>query len=408
MRVVLALFLLFPFLLFGRVQTGIEVLFSPEYQHLLKGKRLGLITNQTGVTSRMEKNIDFIITHSAAAQCTLVALFAPEHGLTGASHAFEEIKDSTHGKIPVYSLHGKTRRPTHEMLKGIDILLFDIQDIGSRPYTYISTLFYAMEEAAKVGIPVIVTDRPNPINGVVVEGPLLDPDFRSFLGYVNVPYCHGMTVGELARLFNGEYKVGCALTVIPMHGWKRNMSFIDTGLPWVPTSPNVPEPTTPYYFPITGTIGELQLVSIGIGYTLPFKVVGAPWIDAEKLATHLNGQKLPGIAFQPFHFKPYHGRYSGEECHGVLIVVQDPLHYQPVMAQYTLLGSLKSLYPKEFAAAIEGCQKNKTLFHKVNGTDKVYTILTTNPYPAWPLRDFARGTLADFIPIRQKYLITSY
>ena len=385
-----------------------EVLFSPDYQHLLKGKRLGLITNQTGVTSRMEKNIDFILHRSEAAGCTLVALFAPEHGLTGSSHAFEEIKDTQYGKIPVYSLHGKTKRPTVEMLKGIDILIFDIQDIGSRPYTYVSTLFYVMEEAAKAQIPVIVTDRPNPINGVVVDGPLLDPNWRSFLGYINVPYCHGMTVGELARLFNGEYKVNCALTVIPMQGWRRNMSFIDTGLPWVPTSPNVPEPTTPCYFPITGTIGELQLVSIGIGHTLPFKVVGAPWIDAERLASHLNGQKLPGIAFQPFHFKPYHGRFSGQECHGVLIVVQDPLHYQPVMAQYTLLGSLKSLYPKEFAEALVASQKNKELFHKVNGTDQIYHLITSNLYPAWPLRDYARGQLNGFLPIRQKYLIPSY
>ncbi len=397
-----------PLLSSPKVMTGIEVLMTPEYQYLIRNKRIGLVTNQTGVTSRLQSSIDWIRSHKEALGVHLGALFAPEHGINGASHAGDLIGDSKKTRIPVYSLHGKNKRPTKEMLKNIDVLVFDIQDIGSRSYTYGTTLFYLMEEAARHKIPVIVADRPNPINGVVVDGPMLEPKWRSFLGYVNVPYVHGMTSGELAKFFNEEYKVNCDLTVVPMKGWNRRMTFGDTGLPWIPTSPNIPEATTSYYYPMTGILGELNLVSIGIGHTLPFKVVGTPWIDPVKFAGKLNEQKLPGVTFQPFHFKPYHGKFAKEECKGILIVVSDPLRFQPVATQYMIIGLLKSLYPKEFKEALKKSVSNKETFNKVNGTDRPYKMIETNPYPGWSLREIDQKERNLFLKKRAKYLISSY
>ena len=207
------------------------------------------------------------------------------------------------------------------MLKGIDLLIYDIQDIGSRSYTFLSTLLYVMEEAAKQQIKVMVLDRPNPINGIVMDGPMLEEKWRSFLGYINVPYCHGMTIGELAQYFNGEYKIGCDLEVIPMKGWKRTMSFKDTHLPWVPTSPHVPEAETALVYPVTGILGELGIVNIGIGYTLPFKLIGAPWIQAEAFAEQLNQQQFPGVRFLPFYYRPFYGKFEGENS------PRSPHHY---------------------------------------------------------------------------------
>jgi uncharacterized protein YbbC (DUF1343 family) len=261
-----------------------------------------------------------------------------------------------------------------------------------------------MEEAAKMGIEVVVLDRPNPINGVVVDGPMLQEAWRSFIGYINVPYCHGMTIGELARFFNGEYKIGCKLNVIPMKGWQRKMSYRDTGLRWIPPSPNVPEPDTPLFCPITGVLGELDLVSIGIGYTLPFKVVGAPWIHAEAFAATLNSQKLPGVHFQPYHFRPFWGLFKGVDCQGVLIQVTDELIYRPLATQYLLLGILKSMYPDEFNKRIERTAR-KDLFCKANGTDAVYEILLREKFPAWKLIDFQRKERETFLEKRKQYLL---
>ena len=205
-----------------------------------------------------------------AGKLSLVCVFAPEHGLTGEEFAGGHVQNlKTERGVPVYSLHGDTRRPTKEMLKGLDVIVYDIQDIGCRSYTFASTLFFVMEEAAKKGIDLVVLDRPNPMGGKISDGPMLDEKYRSFVGYVNVPYCHGMTIGELSRFFNDEYKVGCSLTVVPMRGWKRGMRFEETGLAWIPTSPNIPEPSSPFFYPATGILGELPLVTIGIGGPMP-------------------------------------------------------------------------------------------------------------------------------------------
>ena len=395
---------------YADVQIGIEELYSsPQNLKMLYGKKIGLITNHTAVNKNLISTIELIKTHASENHYELVALFAPEHGISGAFHADETVEDDLHAKkIPIYSLHGKTRRPNDEMLKGIDLLIFDIQDIGSRSYTYITTLFYVMEEAAKRNIPVLVTDRPNPINGVTVDGPMLDEKFRSFVGYVNVPYCHGMTVGELAHFYNSEYEIGCKLNVIPMKGWKRTMTFDQTKLPWIPTSPHIPEPSTAYYYPMTGILGELHMVNIGVGYTLPFKVVGAPWINGNTFAHHLNKQKLPGVRFHAFDYKPFYGTLAKEECSGVLIHIQDHLTYQPVTTQFVILGLLKSLYPKEFAAALKKSAHRAPMFHQVLGTDQIYRLLKEKSYVAWELRSFDEEKRKEFLKKRKRYLIKSY
>ncbi|MCH9608487.1 MAG: hypothetical protein S4CHLAM45_10640 [Chlamydiales bacterium] len=406
MKRLLLFFLFFPLsILFGQVKVGIDVLFEKEYAHLLKGKRIGLITNMTAIDAGGISTVERLRNNN------LVAIFAPEHGFYGSAYSSESISDEMHGEIPIYSLHGKSRRPAEEHLKDIDLLIFDIQDIGCRSYSYIGTLFYCMEEAAKRKIPFIVLDRPNPLGGMVVDGPLVDENCRSFISYVNIPYCHGMTIGELALFFNNEYKVGCTLTVVPMEGWKRGMVFTQTGLNWVPTSPQIPEPDTAFFYPTTGVIGEYSFVNIGVGYTLPFKVVGAPWIDAEKLTKTLNDQNLPGVHFQPFFFRPFFGKYKQETCKGSLIIVTDANTFLPISTQYTIIGVLKGLYPRHFEDAMKQIQAScskKQMCHKLNGREEIHHILSKEKYVIWKLREICRKDREKFLPIRKKYLNDKY
>lgn len=392
-----------------RISLGIDLLLRGNERPLLKGKRVGILTNHTGVSKDLRPTVDLLKEDAYKHGYTITALFAPEHGHKGTGRAFDHIADAKDPDgIPIYSLHGDHKRPTKEMLNRIDVLVYDIQDIGTRSYTFSNTLFYFMEEAAKERIPVIVLDRPNPINGMMVDGPVLENPWRSFLGYLNVPYCHGMTIGELARYFNSEYQIGADLRVIPMEGWNRHMTFADTGLQWIPTSPQIPEPNTPYYYPTTGILGELQLVNIGVGYTLPFKVVGAPWIKGEDFAKHLNKQNFPGVRFEPFCYKPFFGRFANEECEGVLIFITNLRIFKPVATQYLILGMLKSLYPQQFAKALEASQSRKEMFHKVNGTDKVWEIMMSKPYIAWELKKLHTKERKDFLNRREHYLIPQY
>jgi uncharacterized protein YbbC (DUF1343 family) len=413
MQKLLILFFCFYFALsddaVGAIRVGSEELLTDDYIHLLTGKKIGLITNHTAVTSQMVSTFDLLKKHAGSKGYTIQALFAPEHGIKGGTYAGEDVADDMHVEgIPIYSLHGKFQRPTDQMLKNINLLIYDIQDIGSRAYTYVTTLFYVMEEAAKRKIPVMVLDRPNPINGLTVDGPMLQDKWRSFLGYINVPYCHGMTVGELALFFNGEYDIGCKLEVIPMKGWRRWMNFADTGLAWIPTSPNIPEPSTALFYPTTGFMGELTLVNIGIGYTLPFKLVGAPWIQAEKFAEALNKQKFPGVHFEPFYYRPFYGKFAQEDCQGVLIVITKPNVFRPVTTQYMILGILKSLYPSQFKEAIDATKGRKEMFCKANGTEEVYKIMTEKKHIVWPLKMLHQKEREIFMGIRQKYLLSNY
>lgn len=391
------------------VKPGVEQLFETPYIQLLHGKKIGLITNQTGVDSHSKSTIQLLKEHAPAGHYKLTALFGPEHGLFGIEYAGEEVEGEKYRDgTPVYSLYNKDHRPSKEMLDKVDLLVFDIQDIGCRSYTFTNTLFYLMEEAQKASLPVIVLDRPNPINGIVVDGPMLEESKRSMVGHINVPYCHGMTIGELATYFNAEYKVGCDLHVVPMKGWKRTMGFSDTGLYWIPTSPQIPFFNTPLYYPITGILGELHSVNIGIGYTLPFQVVGVSWIDPDLFAKKLNEQNLPGISFTPIHYRPFFGQFAKTICKGVLIHVKDPLAFKPVTTGYVIMGILKSLYPGPFNKAIENAHNRKEMFGKVNGTDEVFNLLKEEKYATWKLRDLHQDKRKAFLKKRAKYLNPLY
>jgi len=399
-RVVLLLFCCCP--LFGVVDLGVNVLFSGGYAEELKGKRVGLVSNHTGVDGGLRPTAEVLLRGGLK----LVALFSPEHGWTGSCYASEKCYGGKIGALPLFSLHGATRRPNDQMLQDIDLLIYDIQDIGVRSYTYATTLFYVMEEAAKRGIAVIVLDRPNPISGQIVDGGMLEEKWRSFIGYINVPYCHGMTIGELSIFFNEEYRVGCDLKVIPMKGWRRAMTFKDTGLAWVPTSPHIPEADTPLFYASTGILGELGIVNIGVGYTLPFKVVGAPWIDAEEFAKKLNSYQLGGVHFFPFHYRPFYGLYKNKECHGVLICVTDVCQYSPSNVQYFLMGILKGLYPKQVKGLLEKVDSTKRkLFCFANGNEEIFKLMLNEGYATWKMVSYQKGACERFKKKREKFLL---
>ncbi len=382
-------------------ETGIDVYIRKSLYKNHQGKKVGLISNQTGVNKDLVPTLEVLLTNGI----NISAIFSPEHGWNGNGYADEKMSNGKIGEIPLFSLYGSNRRPGKEMLKGLDLLIYDIQDIGVRSYTYITTLFYVMEEAAKNKIPVVVMDRPNPINGIIVDGPMLESKWRSFIGYVNVPYCHGMTAGELAEFFNKEYKIKCMLSVIPMEGWTREMSFKDTGLTWIPTSPHIPEADTPLFYASTGIIGELNVVNIGVGYTLPFKVVGAPWINAEHFAQVLNQQKIPGVHFMPYHYRPFYGKMRNTDCHGVLIRVTDRKMFKPLNTQYFILGVLKSLYPKEFKEELKKVSKtSRQLFSKAVGNDFFIQVVDKEQYITWKMIEYPIRERENFIELRKKYL----
>ena len=325
-----------------RVQLGIENV--DDYRDVFQGRRIGLITNATGVDSRLVPSAEIL-----AAKMNLVALFAPEHGLRGnavAGAAIPHEKDSKTG-LPIYSLHGDTRKPTAAMLKNIDVLVFDIQDIGARSYTYISTMAYAMQSAKENGKTFVVLDRPNPVGGDKVEGGLLQPAFSSFIGLYPIPLRHGLTAGELARLFNEEFGIGAKLVVIPMTGWKRGMQQEDTGLPWVMTSPNIPTPESARVYSGTALFGGSN-VSEGIGTTRPFEMVGAPWLDGRKLADRMNAYQLPGVFFRPAQFTPQWGKYQGRICQGVQIHVTDRRQFSAAPVGVYLLQEIRNLSGTQF------------------------------------------------------------
>jgi uncharacterized protein YbbC (DUF1343 family) len=356
----------------AKVQTGLEVLSVNNFSQL-KGKRVGLITNPTGVNHNLVSAIDILY---KAEGVNLVALYGPEHGVRGeygAGDMINTVTDLATG-LPVYSLYGATRKPTKEMLEGIDVLVYDIQDIGSRSYTFISTLGLAMEAAAENNIEFVVLDRPNPLGGVLMEGPVTRDGFYSFVSQFPIPYIHGMTVGELALYLNEEgllkNGVKCKLEIVKMEGWKRSTLFEDTGLPWVPTSPHIPYIYTPLFYPATGILGELYVISIGVGYTLPFQLFAAEWMDADSLANNLNALKLPGVVFRPVHYKPYYSVSVGKMIHGVQVHLTDAQKSPLSLLQFYMLQEAKKLWPEK--NVFELCDPARhSMFDKVCGTDQV-------------------------------------
>ena len=385
------------------VVTGLENLARQDFAPL-RGKRVGLITNPTGVDSHLRADIDLFF-HARGVK--LAALFGPEHGVRGDADAGASVgnaRDAETG-LPVYSLYGKTRKPTAAMLRGVDVLIFDIQDIGSRSYTYISTLGLCMEAATDARIPFFVLDRPNPLGGERIEGNIPTAAYFSFVGRYPIPYAHGLTVGELAQMINGEGWLGgrhCDLTVIPLKNWTRGMAWRETGLPWVPTSPHIPHADTSLYYAATGIMGEQPTLNIGVGYTLPFEMAGAPGLSPEKMARELNRRKLPGVWFRPASWVPFYAACKEKPCGGIQIYFTDPAKAPLTRLNFELMDAARKLKPSLnfFPAGREH------EFDLVCGTDEVRKMFQAGKSAAEIWKFWNAGS-ENFRQKRKPYLLYS-
>jgi uncharacterized protein YbbC (DUF1343 family) len=373
-----------------KLKTGIDILVGQEFAPL-RGKKVGVITNHTGRDSNGRRTIDLL--HKAP-KVKVKAIFSPEHGISGKAESKVASTRDPATKLPVHSLYGDTLRPSPKMLKGLDALVFDVQDAGVRFYTYITTLGYAMEAAAKKGILFYVLDRPNPITGSLVQGPVLDEDLRSFTGYFPLPIRHGMTVGELARMFNGENGIGAKLKVIPMSGYRRNAWLDETGLPWANPSPNLRSLTQAILYPGVALV-EGSNVSVGRGTEMPFEVLGAPWIKSQEFADYLNGRRIPGVEFQPAVFKPDGSRHANQACYGVRVILTDRQALDSAFLGIEIIGALWRLYP-------QGFEIDKTL--SLIGSRSVLQALKEGRDPK-EIPSLWQSSLAQFRLLRSKYLL---
>jgi uncharacterized protein YbbC (DUF1343 family) len=402
---IFALLALTGFVATSQVKTGIEVLREQNFAPLA-GKRVGLITNPTGVDSRLRSTIDIL---ARAENLELVALYGPEHGVRGDYPAGEYIENKLDPRtgVPMFSLYGRTRKPTPEMLKGVDVLVYDIQDIGSRSYTYISTLGLAMEAAAEAGIDFVVLDRPNPLGGNKFEGPLVEKEFISFVSQFPITYVHGFTVGELAKFLNGEgllaNGIKANLKVIQMEGWSREMSFEDTNLPWVMSSPHIPHAHSAYFYPVSGILGELYTINIGVGYTLPFQLFGAEWLlDAELLAERLNNLEIPGVIFRPIHYRPFYTDLQGKSLRGVQVHLMDLQKAPLSIIQFYVMQELFAMHP-EFHF-FEKAPTRLRMFDQVCGTDRVRKAFEKR-FKVEDMIDIWNGEADDFTKLAKQYFL---
>ena len=388
-----------------RIKTGIEVLKAQNFR-CLEGKRVGLITNPTGVDNELRSTIDIL--HEAP-NVNLVALYGPEHGVRGDVHAGDHVSDQRDPAtgLPVYSLYGKTRKATPEMLKDVDILVYDIQDIGCRSFTYISTLGLAMEAAAENGKELIVLDRPNPLGGLKVEGNLTEDDCISFVSQFKIPYVYGLTCGELALLLNGERMltggVQCKLTVIKMKGWKRRMDYTATGLQWIPSSPHIPHPHSAFFYPVSGILGELGYMSIGVGYTIPFQMFAAPWAEADKLADALNDLHVPGVIFRPIYLKPFYSVGKGEQLQGVQVHITNYARAPLSPLQFLVMQEVARLWPER--AVFDHADKGRfAMFDKVCGSHQIRERFTKTK--RWEdIRPYWEKDVENFRQVSKKYYL---
>ncbi|MBN2390773.1 MAG: DUF1343 domain-containing protein [Anaerolineae bacterium] len=374
-----------------RVLAGLDCLIAGGAAQL-KGQRVGLVTHPAAVTRDLTDSV------TAFLRCgvTLTALFGPEHGFSGAVADGQHVQNAVYSdtQMPIYSLYGITQEPTPDMLADIEVLLFDMQDVGARFYTFISTLFYVLKGAAKADVPVVVLDRPNPINGRVCEGPVLSPGFESFVGVLPIPLRYGLTIGELARYMDDTQGLHADLTVIPMEGWQRDWWFDETGLTWVPTSPAMPHVSTAMVYPGMCFL-EGTNVSEGRGTALPFEVCGAPWIDGEALASHLNALGLPSARFRPTQFVPSASKFAGEVCGGVQIHITDREAFRPVTMGLYLLTALKALYPPNFVWLSQSWEGTHPHIDLLAGTDQVRRAIEAGVDVTELVEGWA-GDVADF------------
>ncbi len=356
----------------AQVKPGIEVLRDSGFK-ALQGKRVGLITNPSGVDNKLKSTIDIL--HEAPG-VDLVALYSPEHGVRGDVHAGDHVSDYVDPAtgVKVYSIYGKNLRPSREMLDDVDVLLYDIQDNGCRSYTFISSMGVAMDACAEYGKQFMVLDRPNPVGGNKVEGCLVEDSCVSFVSKFPIPYLYGLTPGELANYLNDEGLLPSGrkvdLSVIPMEGWTRDMRFAETGMPWVLPSPHIPNPEAALLYPASGILGELNYMNIGVGYTLPFKLFGASWVDAETLSRRLNALDIPGVMFRPIHIKPFYGFGKGENLQGVEFYITDRDKAPITLIQFYVMQELADMYPDH--KAMETADPSRySMFDKVTGSKEI-------------------------------------
>ncbi|MCY4572387.1 MAG: DUF1343 domain-containing protein [Gemmatimonadetes bacterium] len=380
----------------GNVRPGIEVLLSDSLS-LVRGRRAGLITNHTGRDRSGTPSIDLLAAHP---DVELVALFSPEHGIRGSAEAGVRVEDGADegDGLPVHSLYGENRAPTAEMLDGIEVLLFDIQDIGTRYYTYLSTMALSMEAAGEHGIPFVVLDRPNPIGGDPVHGNILDPAFSSFVGLYPIPMRHGLTAGEFARMAVGEFGVDVELSVAVVDGWSRTMPFDDTGIPWIAPSPNMPSVASALHYPGT-CLFEGTPISVGRGTDRAFQLVGAPWLDGEALAARLNALGVPDAHFIPVRFTPENpgdGKFGGTEVGGVRLEAAGP-DYDPTLAALALMAEIKAMSGDQWGWRIGH-------FDRLAGTDGLRVALDAGVTYAELAEGWGEG-LGDYLARRETYLL---
>ena len=382
--------------------TGLDVMLENDCLYL-KDKKVGLITNHTGVTSKMVQNINAFI---KSENVDLKAIFSPEHGLSGSASAGEKIYNKTDSifGIPLFSLYGNNKKPNKDMLKNLDILVFDIQDIGIRSYTYISTMGLAMEAAQESGLEFVVLDRPNPLGLKKIEGNILSLSFKSFIGRYPIPYVHGLTSGELANMINeqGWLEGGkCNLKIIKMKNYNNNINYNDLGIHWVPTSPHVPNATTPLYMVATGIIGELGFFSNGVGYTTPFMTLGAPWINANHLAEKMNLLGLEGVIFRPVNYRPYYGNYKGENVGEIHLHITNQEKVDLILVQFYFMQEHNKLYPSK--NPFMGASKNQIeMFDKAVGNDTIRKTFEKN-FMVEDIKSILKTGLDDYIIMKKQY-----
>lgn len=386
------------------IKLGLEKILD-EHLDLLENLHVGLICNQASVNHKFQHAADLFFEHS---KINLTTLFGPQHGIRGdvqdnmieTSHTIDKYTG-----LPVYSLYSETREPTGEMLRNIDVLVFDLQDVGCRVYTFIYTMANAMTACARYGKKFIVLDRPNPIGGVVVEGNVLEAGHESFVGQYPIPMRHGMTIGELAELFNSEFSIGCDLEVVKMDNWSREDFYDETDAPWVMPSPNMPTVETAVVFPATVYFEGTQ-VSEGRGTTRPFEIAGAPYIDSREYAEALTTLELPGVIFRPVEFLPTFQKHAGNNCGGVFLHVTDRRAFEPVLTGLALIKTAFDLYPEEFAWKNPPYEYvfDRNPFDVIAGTAKIREMFEQKA--SWEdLKSFCREGVEQFMKIREKYLL---
>lgn len=393
------------------VQTGLEVLEKSGFEDL-KGLRVGLVTNPSGVDRNLRSTIDIL---NEAPEVNLVALFGPEHGVRGDAYAGDKVSDTRDTKtgIPVYSIYGAYREPSPKMLEGIDVMVYDIQDVGVRSYTFISTLGLVMRACAKNGIDVMVLDRPNPLGGNKIEGCCVEPGFFSFVSEFKIPYIYGLTVGELAIMINeegmnkgqkgNEEHLRCNLQVVPMQGWSRDMLYDDTKLPWVLPSPNIPYSRSAINYPSSGICGEFNgYLNIGIGYNLPFETFAAEWIDATRLKAELDSYNIEGVAFREIHYKPFYGSKAGKLLHGVQFFYTDYDKAIISLTQFYVMQAVHVLYPERKPFRPDGSRNS--MIDKVCGTDYVRLTFGENMRVA-DIMPYWEKDVEAFRALSEKYYI---